>query len=235
MALDTLVRFVFLVLCLALLIRFVNIATGVVVAGDSTGALFILRVADVMRKAEAQRLEALAVARANAAAALAREAEKQRELAAVEEVKAKQAAAEEAAKRSGGINAAIITFPNGNIAQTLAMPRALVRCSPLACRRLPLISCLICALPCSFRTAPKTPSWLPSFSRLRVWMWRRWTLIHALTRTRCDCLKTRDCIWLWLMVQVALRIEPPSARVASPVIASYPTLTTVVKAVVMVM
>ncbi len=35
---------------------------GVVVAGDSTGALFILRLVDVMRKAEAQRLDVGALA-----------------------------------------------------------------------------------------------------------------------------------------------------------------------------
>jgi hypothetical protein len=33
------------------------VGAGVVVAGDSTGALFILRLVDVLRKAEAHRLE----------------------------------------------------------------------------------------------------------------------------------------------------------------------------------
>ena len=50
---------------------------GVVVAGDSTGALFILRIADTLRMAEAARLEAMAAERANIAAAAAREAERQ--------------------------------------------------------------------------------------------------------------------------------------------------------------
>lgn len=105
---------------------------GVIVAGDSTGALFILRIADVMRAAEAERLQSLAIARASAAAELARAAEKQRELMLAEEQRAKRAAEEEAARKSGGINTAIITFPNGHIAQTLAMPRPLVRAARCA-------------------------------------------------------------------------------------------------------
>ena len=97
-------------------------------AGDSTGALFILRIADMLRIAEAQRLETLAIARATAAASIAREAEKQMVLAREQEAIAKRAAEEEAAKKSGGITSAIITFPNGHIAQTLSMPRPLVCC-----------------------------------------------------------------------------------------------------------
>lgn len=99
---------------------------GVVVAGDSTGALFILRIVDVIRQAEAERLDALAVSRAEAAAAMAREAERLREAAAAEEQRARRAAEEEAARRSGGIQAAIVSFPNGQVSQALTMPRQLV-------------------------------------------------------------------------------------------------------------
>lgn len=96
-------------------------------AGDSTGALFILRIADILRVAECQRLESLAIARATAAATIAKETEKQMALAKEEEARVKRMAEEEAAKKSGGITSAIITFTNGHIAQTLSMPRPLVR------------------------------------------------------------------------------------------------------------